>query len=83
MNALWPAQEDLATEFKSDTKRLSDRDRVEAVVCLANTDGGTLFLGVEDDGTATGLNTARDLSARGPCRSTVSSRSRACRSNDT
>jgi ATP-dependent DNA helicase RecG len=35
---------------------------VLAVVCLANTDGGLLFLGVEDDGTITGLHPEhRDL----------------------
>jgi ATP-dependent DNA helicase RecG len=57
----WPKQEDLRTEFKSDLKGLSDRDLVEAVVCLANTEGGTLYLGVEDDGACTGVNAARNL----------------------
>ncbi len=49
--------ESLALEFKSDLKCLSDRDLVAAVVSLANTDGGNLLLGVEDDGTVTGLHT--------------------------
>ncbi|WP_353237604.1 crosslink repair DNA glycosylase YcaQ family protein [Limnohabitans sp.] len=51
-----PASESLTVEFKSDRKRLSDADLVEALVCLANTEGGELWLGVEDDGQATGLH---------------------------
>ena len=51
-----PVGESLTVEFKSDRARLSDRDLVEAVVCLANGDGGELWLGVEDDGTPTGLH---------------------------
>lgn len=51
-----PAQEALTVEFKSDRKRLSDDELVEALVCLANTEGGELWLGVEDDGTPTGLH---------------------------
>jgi ATP-dependent DNA helicase RecG len=52
-----PSRESLTVEFKSDRKRLSDNDLVEAVICLANADGGQLWLGVEDDGTPTGLHT--------------------------
>ncbi|NCC60096.1 MAG: ATPase [Verrucomicrobiae bacterium] len=48
--------ESLSLEFKSDLKCLPDRDLVAAVVSLANTDGGELLLGVEDDGTITGLH---------------------------
>lgn len=48
--------ETLMVEFKSDLKSLSDRELVAAVVALANTEGGDLFLGVEDDGTVTGLH---------------------------
>ncbi len=47
----------LSTEFKSDAKGLSDRDLVSAVAALSNTEGGNLFLGVEDSGEITGLNT--------------------------
>ena len=47
--------ESLTVEFKSDAKGLPDRDMIAAVVSLANTEGGDLFLGVEDDGTITGL----------------------------
>lgn len=46
----------LTIEFKSDRKRLPDTDLVEALVGLANTEGGELWLGVEDDGRATGLH---------------------------
>lgn len=48
--------EDLRTEFKSDVKKLSEETIVEAVVALANTEGGTLYIGVEDDGTITGIH---------------------------
>ena len=51
-----PSAETLSIEFKSDRKRLSDDELVEALVCLANTEGGELWLGVEDDGTPTGLH---------------------------
>lgn len=47
--------EALNREFKSDIKRLPDKDIVEAVVALANTDGGSLYLGVEDDGSPSGV----------------------------
>ena len=51
-----PLQESLSLEFKSDLKALPDRDLVSDVVALANTDGGELWLGVEDDGSVTGLH---------------------------
>ena len=51
-----PPRESLTVEFKSDRKRLSDADLVETVVCLANAEGGELWLGVEDNGIATGLH---------------------------
>jgi ATP-dependent DNA helicase RecG len=51
-----PTRESLTVEFKSDRARLSDRELVEAIVCLANAEGGELWLGVEDDGTPTGLH---------------------------
>jgi ATP-dependent DNA helicase RecG len=51
-----PPVESLTVEFKSDRKRLSDTELVEVIVCLANTEGGELWLGVEDDGTPTGLH---------------------------
>lgn len=51
-----PPAESLTVEFKSDRKRLPDSDLVEALVCLANAEGGELWLGVEDDGAPTGLH---------------------------
>lgn len=51
-----PPCESLTVEFKSDKSRLPDRDLVEAITCLANAEGGALWLGVEDDGTPTGLH---------------------------
>ncbi|MEX2488617.1 MAG: crosslink repair DNA glycosylase YcaQ family protein [Pseudomonadales bacterium] len=54
--ALIRGGENLTVEFKSDAKSLSDRDLVAAVVALANTEGGDLFLGVEDNGAITGLH---------------------------
>jgi ATP-dependent DNA helicase RecG len=51
-----PDRESLTVEFKSDRSRLPDRELIAAVVCLANTDGGEIYLGVEDDGTVTGLH---------------------------
>ena len=48
--------ESLTVEFKSDRKCLPDRELLAAVVSLANTEGGDLLLGVEDDGQVTGLH---------------------------
>ncbi|MFQ6759450.1 MAG: ATPase [Deltaproteobacteria bacterium] len=48
--------ESLVLEFKSDLKCLPDRELIAAVVALANTEGGDLLLGVEDDGAITGLH---------------------------
>ncbi len=56
MSLLIPPKESLTVEFKSDRKRLGDDELVEALVCLANAEGGELWLGVEDDGTPTGLH---------------------------
>jgi ATP-dependent DNA helicase RecG len=53
-----PDREGLSVEFKSDRARLSDRELVATVICLANTDGGDIYLGVEDDGKVTGLHPA-------------------------
>lgn len=49
-----PPCEALNIEFKSDQKCISDSVIVEEVVALANTDGGTLYVGIEDDGSITG-----------------------------
>jgi ATP-dependent DNA helicase RecG len=51
-----PERESLTVEFKSDRDRLPDSELVAAVICLANTDGGDLYVGVEADGKVTGLH---------------------------
>lgn len=51
-----PLKETLTIEFKSDLKKYGDADLFEDVVAFANTDGGELYLGVEDDGRITGVH---------------------------
>ncbi len=46
--------ESLECEFKSDRKRLSDGTLYEEIVAFANSGGGVLLIGVEDDGQVTG-----------------------------
>lgn len=47
--------ETLSAEFKSEQREsLSDREIYENVVCLANTSGGILLIGIENNGTVTG-----------------------------
>lgn len=58
MSGQIPEKESLTVEFKSDQDRLPDRDVVAAVACLANSEGGDIYLGVEEDGTVTGLHPA-------------------------
>ncbi|WP_306601219.1 ATP-binding protein [Geothrix sp. 21YS21S-2] len=53
---LIPSSETLTVEFKSDRKGLPDHELVEALVGMANAEGGEVFLGVEDDGSPTGLH---------------------------
>ena len=55
MNVL-PTKETIDIEFKSDVKKLSDSELVDAVVAFANTSGGDIYLGIEDDGTPTGIH---------------------------
>lgn len=56
VEVLAAAGETLRVEFKRGARRsLNDDTIVEAVTCLANGGGGTLLLGVEDDGTIMGL----------------------------
>lgn len=50
-----PLKETLEIEFKSDVKSYPDHALVEEIVGMTNTVGGVLFLGVEDDGTITGI----------------------------
>jgi ATP-dependent DNA helicase RecG len=64
LKALIAGGETLSVEFKSDRGPLTDTDLLEAVVCLANTKGGKLIVGVENDGRVTGLHPRR--SGSGP-----------------
>jgi len=54
LDRIIPLKETLTIEFKSDQKKLSDSELIEAVVAFSNTEGGELYLGVEDDGRITG-----------------------------
>ena len=54
-----PIEESLTVEFKSDREHLSDEELIEAVVCLANSEGGCVYVGIEDDGRVTGLHRSR------------------------
>lgn len=56
---LIPEKETLTIEFKSDRAGYSDIDLVEAIVGMANTQGGDLYLGVEDNGEITGVSEKR------------------------
>ena len=60
-----PLKETIEVEFKSDRDALNDNDLIEALICLANAQGGSLYLGVEDDGTVTGLHESRPADISG------------------
>lgn len=56
----FPSRESLTIEFKSDPKSgLPDKVVVETVVGLANAEGGTLYVGINDDGIVSGVRTPR------------------------
>jgi len=52
--------ESLSVEFKSDSKQISDSTIYEEIVAFANTEGGVLCIGVEDDGSVTGAKPRHD-----------------------
>lgn len=52
----YPIKESLVVEFKSDLRCYSMSKLYEDLVGMANTDGGILYLGIEDDGTPTGVD---------------------------
>ena len=54
LQELVSAGESLEQEFKSDRGKLSDKVIYEEIVAMANTNGGILFIGVEDNGDITG-----------------------------
>lgn len=51
-----PSKESLSVEFKSDRKCYPMAKLYEDLVSMANTDGGCLYLGVEDNGEPTGVD---------------------------
>ncbi|MDW7657603.1 MAG: putative DNA binding domain-containing protein [Bacillota bacterium] len=53
---MFPKKESLVVEFKSDRKKLDDTDMIETIVGFANTKGGTLYIGIEDNGVVTGVH---------------------------
>ena len=55
-----PEKETLTIEFKSDRNKLSDSEIFEAVVAFANTEGGDLYIGIEDNGQITGIHKAHE-----------------------
>ena len=58
MHTVLPSKETITVEFKSDRNGYPNRELIEALTCLANTAGGELWLGIEDDGTPSGLHRA-------------------------
>jgi len=54
LRAIIAEGETLTVEFKSDRGQFNQTELVEAVTCLANTQGGLLLVGVENDGRITG-----------------------------
>ena len=62
---IFPKGESLTIEFKSDRKQISDSEIYENIVALANTEGGVMFIGVEDDGVVTGAKPRHGKSTDG------------------
>lgn len=63
------AGESFTTEFKGEQREpLNDAELVEAVVCLANGDGGVVLVGVEDDGRITGARPRHEAGSTDPDR---------------
>ena len=54
-----PEKETLIIEFKSDKTGYSDNDLIDEIVGMTNTQGGELYLGVEDNGEISGVGKKR------------------------
>ena len=54
-----PEKETLIIEFKSDKTGYSDNDLIDEIVGMTNTQGGELYLGVEDNGDISGVGKKR------------------------
>lgn len=69
LRSLVEAGETFVVEFKGEERRqLSDAELVEAVVCLSNGAGGSILLGVEDDGRVTGARPRHETGVTDPGR---------------
>ncbi|MBI2684017.1 MAG: putative DNA binding domain-containing protein [Actinobacteria bacterium] len=69
LRALIEGGETFVVEFKGEHREpLNDRELIETVVCLANGDGGTLLVGVEDDGRITGARPRHEAGGTDPDR---------------
>ena len=55
-----PKKETLTIEFKSDKRKYPDSEIFDAVVAFANTEGGDLYLGIEDSGEVTGVHSMHE-----------------------
>ena len=63
------AGESFTVEFKGEEHEpLNDADLIETVVCLANGDGGSILVGVEDDGRVTGARPRHEAGVTDPDR---------------
>lgn len=51
-----PTKEALTVEFKCCVKHFPVSNIIDAIVGLTNTEGGYLYLGIEDNGTVTGIH---------------------------
>lgn len=55
-----PTSETLTIEFKSDPPAgLPDKTVVESVVGMTNAQGGTLYIGIDDDGKVSGVRSPK------------------------
>lgn len=54
LEELLSAGESLELEYKSDRRQISDKEIYEEIVAFANTSGGVLLIGVENDGSVSG-----------------------------
>ncbi|MBV7336347.1 ATP-binding protein [Chloroflexi bacterium TSY] len=61
-----PASESQYTEFKSESTRAADL--ADEIVAFANSDGGEIWLSVEDDGTVSGLSRSYEKDVMNICR---------------
>lgn len=66
IRTLLASGENLTVEFKSDREKLSPSEIYKNVVCLANAEGGTLLIGVENNGQVTGLHASRQKEPMDP-----------------